>query len=223
MPYGVDAVEQFQVVTSGGQAELGRALGGYINVVTKSGTNALRGTVYDFIRDDSFNAPNALSGHDASHGPAAVRWEPRWSDSRAIARSSSPTSNSACSIRPGSSPSSRTTCRSSTPGSWPYRLPGFTGQHGHLSESCPQHQRAGQTRSSGQRVGSPHDQVQPLSRDLGQLARRRRAERADGIRRPRQRGPLARIRQHLDAVVTDRQRDAGAVRLQRLEGAADRS
>jgi len=34
MPYGVDAVEQFQVVTSGGQAELGRALGGYVNVVT---------------------------------------------------------------------------------------------------------------------------------------------------------------------------------------------
>ena len=62
IPYGVDAVEQFQVVTSGGQAELGRALGGYINVVTKSGTNAVHGTVYDFIRDDSLNAPNALSG-----------------------------------------------------------------------------------------------------------------------------------------------------------------
>ena len=39
IPYGVDAVDQFQVVTSGGQAELGRALGGYVSVVTKSGTN----------------------------------------------------------------------------------------------------------------------------------------------------------------------------------------
>ena len=38
--YGVDAIEQFQVVTSGGQAELGRALGGYVNIVTRSGTNA---------------------------------------------------------------------------------------------------------------------------------------------------------------------------------------
>ncbi len=37
--YGVDAIEQFQVITSGAQAELGRALGGYVNVVTKSGTN----------------------------------------------------------------------------------------------------------------------------------------------------------------------------------------
>jgi len=62
IPYGVDAVEQFQVVTSGGQAELGRALGGYINVITKSGTNSLLGTIYDFIRDDNFNARNALSG-----------------------------------------------------------------------------------------------------------------------------------------------------------------
>ena len=62
IPYGVDAVEQFQVVTSGGQAELGRALGGYINVVTKSGTNTLRGTIYGFFRDDAFNAANALSG-----------------------------------------------------------------------------------------------------------------------------------------------------------------
>ena len=60
--YSVDAIEQFQVITSGAQAELGRALGGYVNVVTKSGTNSLRGTVYDFFRDDSLNAPNALSG-----------------------------------------------------------------------------------------------------------------------------------------------------------------
>jgi hypothetical protein len=62
IPYGVDAVDQFQVVTSGGQAELGRALGGYISVVTKSGTNDLHGTLYDFVRDDNFNASNALSG-----------------------------------------------------------------------------------------------------------------------------------------------------------------
>jgi hypothetical protein len=61
IPFGVDAVEQFQVVTSGGHAELGRALGGYINVVTKSGANNRHGTLYDFVRDDNFNAPNALS------------------------------------------------------------------------------------------------------------------------------------------------------------------
>jgi len=62
MPYGVDAIDQFQVVTSGGQAELGRALGGYINVLTKSGTNVVHGNVYDYVRDDRFNAVNALTG-----------------------------------------------------------------------------------------------------------------------------------------------------------------
>ena len=60
IPYGVDAVDQFQVVTSGGQAELGRALGGYISVVTKSGTNTTRGDLYGYFRDDSLNAANAL-------------------------------------------------------------------------------------------------------------------------------------------------------------------
>jgi hypothetical protein len=62
LPYGVDAVEQFQVITSGGQAELGRALGGYVNVVTRSGTNDLHGTAYGYFRDDAFSAANALSG-----------------------------------------------------------------------------------------------------------------------------------------------------------------
>src|SRR6185503_2590329 len=59
--FGVDAIEQFQVVTGGGQAELGRALGGYLNVVTRSGTNAMRGSVYGFFRDDNFNGKNALT------------------------------------------------------------------------------------------------------------------------------------------------------------------
>ena len=60
--YSVDAVSEFQVITSGGQAELGRALGGYVNVVTKSGTNSPRGDLYGYFRDEGFNAPNALSG-----------------------------------------------------------------------------------------------------------------------------------------------------------------
>jgi hypothetical protein len=80
--YSVDAVAEFQVVTSGAQAELGRALGGYVNVITRSGTNASRGEVYGYFRHDSLNAPNALSGtklpmnqqqFGASHGGPLVR------------------------------------------------------------------------------------------------------------------------------------------------------
>ena len=52
---------EFQVVTSGGQAELGRALGGYINMVTKSGTNTLHGDLYGYFRNQRFNAANPLS------------------------------------------------------------------------------------------------------------------------------------------------------------------
>ena len=43
MPLAVESVEQLQVVTSGGQAELGRALGGFVSVVTRSGSNRSAG------------------------------------------------------------------------------------------------------------------------------------------------------------------------------------
>jgi len=58
--YGLDTVQEFQVVTSGGQAELGRALGGFINVVTKSGTNTLHGDLYGYFRNQRLNAANPL-------------------------------------------------------------------------------------------------------------------------------------------------------------------
>ena len=59
--FGLDVVQEFQVVTSGGQAEFGRALGGYINMVTKSGTNAMHGDAYGYVRNQRFNAANPLS------------------------------------------------------------------------------------------------------------------------------------------------------------------
>ena len=49
--YGLDVVNEFQMVTSGGQAEFGRALGGYMSVVTKSGTNTLHGDLYGYFRN----------------------------------------------------------------------------------------------------------------------------------------------------------------------------
>ena len=61
-PLAVESVEQFQVITSGGQAELGRALGGTVSVVTRSGTNVLRGSAYWYLRDEALNAANPLLG-----------------------------------------------------------------------------------------------------------------------------------------------------------------
>ena len=59
--FSLDVVREFQVVTSGGQAEFGRALGGYFNIITKSGTNQAHGTAYGFLRNQRLNADNALS------------------------------------------------------------------------------------------------------------------------------------------------------------------
>jgi hypothetical protein len=59
--YGLGAISELHVVTSGGQAEFGRALGGSVNIVTKSGTNILHGDLYGYFRNSRLNAANALS------------------------------------------------------------------------------------------------------------------------------------------------------------------
>jgi hypothetical protein len=59
--FGLGVVQEFQVVTSGGQAEFGRALGGYVSMVTKSGANALHGEAYGYFRNQDLNAANPLS------------------------------------------------------------------------------------------------------------------------------------------------------------------
>ncbi|MEO8096939.1 MAG: TonB-dependent receptor [Acidobacteriota bacterium] len=60
MLFGLDAISELQVVTSGGQAELGRALAGYVSVVTKSGSNILHGDLYGYFRNQRLNAANPL-------------------------------------------------------------------------------------------------------------------------------------------------------------------
>lgn len=54
----VDAIEEFEVLTSSYEAEFGRQAGAQVNVVLKSGGNALRGTAYEFFRDGRFDARN---------------------------------------------------------------------------------------------------------------------------------------------------------------------
>ncbi len=54
--FSQDAVQEFQVNTNTFSAEFGRAAGGTINVITKSGTNEFHGTAFDFYRDRALNA-----------------------------------------------------------------------------------------------------------------------------------------------------------------------
>jgi outer membrane receptor protein involved in Fe transport len=54
--FSEDAVQEFQVTTVGYPAEIGRAGGGAINMVTKSGSNTFHGTAFEFYRDKGMNA-----------------------------------------------------------------------------------------------------------------------------------------------------------------------
>ena len=56
-----EAVQEYQISTQGYTAEFGRATGGIVNVVTKSGTNEFHGNVFGFIRDKSIQARNAFA------------------------------------------------------------------------------------------------------------------------------------------------------------------
>ena len=59
--YSEEVIDQFQVVTSGGIAEFGRASGGVVNILTRSGTNDYRGSLYGFFRNQRFDARNPLA------------------------------------------------------------------------------------------------------------------------------------------------------------------
>ncbi|HEV7906098.1 MAG TPA: carboxypeptidase regulatory-like domain-containing protein, partial [Pyrinomonadaceae bacterium] len=59
--YSQEVIREFEVITSGGIAEFGRASGGIVNIVTQSGTNTYRGRVYGFLRNQRFDARNPLS------------------------------------------------------------------------------------------------------------------------------------------------------------------
>jgi hypothetical protein len=56
-----EVVREFEVVTAGGGAEFGRASSGTISIVTQSGTNRRAGRVYEFFRNDAFDAQNPLA------------------------------------------------------------------------------------------------------------------------------------------------------------------
>jgi hypothetical protein len=61
-----DAIQELSVATSAYSAQFGRASGGQVSVVTKSGTNAFHGGVFEFLRNDAIDADsfftNALNG-----------------------------------------------------------------------------------------------------------------------------------------------------------------
>jgi hypothetical protein len=63
-----DALQEFRIETSALQARYGHHAAAIVNVVTKSGTNDLRGSVFEFNRDHRFNATNAFAAIDPATG-----------------------------------------------------------------------------------------------------------------------------------------------------------
>jgi hypothetical protein len=55
---GVDAIQEFSVLTSNYSAEYGKTSGGVVNAVTRSGTNSFHGSAYEFLRNSKLDAAN---------------------------------------------------------------------------------------------------------------------------------------------------------------------
>lgn len=61
---GVEAIREFRVLTNSFSAEYGRHTGGVINAATKSGTNAIHGSAFEFHRNDALDSPNYFDDPD---------------------------------------------------------------------------------------------------------------------------------------------------------------
>src|ERR1700730_4752168 len=63
-----EAVQEFQLIISNYNAEYGRATGGVVNIVTKSGSNDFHGSLFGFLRNKAFQARNPFSGEVDANG-----------------------------------------------------------------------------------------------------------------------------------------------------------
>src|SRR5579875_1918932 len=70
---GVDAIQEFSVLTSNYSAEYGKTSGGVVNAITKSGTNQFHGDAYEFVRNASFDAANFFDNFSNAPKPSFRR------------------------------------------------------------------------------------------------------------------------------------------------------
>lgn len=56
----IDSIQEFQVQSVNNDAEFGASSGGFVNMATKSGTNRLHGTMYDYLRNNALDARNTF-------------------------------------------------------------------------------------------------------------------------------------------------------------------
>ena len=208
--FGLDTVQEFQVVTSGGQAELGRALGGYINMVTKSGTNTLHGEAYGYVRNQRFNAANPISNtklpltqtqYGASLGGPVVRDRTFYFanfEQRALNQSGLITI----------SPANVECDQRQALGGWLSRRADCDGI---VSESGSRYQLPGQGRPPVRKQRPVQRPLQPVRCPQQQLARSGRTERGQRFRGPGQHRPDGGSEQRRNHLLADGQRNPRTV------------
>ena len=69
VPQSIESVKEIQIVTHLWDAEQGRSIGSQVNAVSKSGTNQIHGTVYDFFNHSALNSRNFFD-YSAKNAPA---------------------------------------------------------------------------------------------------------------------------------------------------------
>jgi Carboxypeptidase regulatory-like domain/TonB dependent receptor len=74
----VDALQEFKIQTSTYAAEFGRQPGGQVSLLTRSGTNALHGTAFDYVRNEFFDANNWFNGY--TNNPPIPKGKERQND-----------------------------------------------------------------------------------------------------------------------------------------------
>ena len=124
-----EGVQEFQVISSSYMPEYGRAMGGVVNIVTKSGSNEIHGNAFGFLRNGAIQAQNPFSV-TASCDPATLKCgitpvKQSYTRVQAGLRLAAPSrrtrlfsssaTNSRAARKPDSPPLARTTSDSSTP------------------------------------------------------------------------------------------------------------
>ncbi len=69
----VDSIQEFKVLTSNYTADIGRSGGGVVTVVTRGGSNEFHGSLYEFVRNDYFNANTYFNNRAGRNADGSLR------------------------------------------------------------------------------------------------------------------------------------------------------